>query len=373
MKKHNNILATLPLALIAAGCAGSDVPVLPSEEGGHLNMLMSVLPSYNGGAINTSEGVKAERAFVKEKLFIATYTTTGSFKHSLYTGGVESTDPVTKFYEASWGPTLAAQLPENGYSSAFVVAAFSVPSNVSTGFSLGALTDNATARTISWPGVGSAGNLWSPADDGVHLIPMAGLINVPANYLSEHRRTPDIVLTRAMAKIIIEDPDNILASVSLKTPDKGYLWPSTDAWLAGSASAPSVPSAANLLDQTMTSDKAATKDIGGKQGKEYVFYTYEQSFKDDAANADSRRIITATAKDIKDADGNPAVVKLCFAPYKEGYPDTSTTVAALNSGVWQGVLRNHIYTFSINSPDNSGINVKVSVEKWNKEIQEEEL
>lgn len=373
MKTIYKFLAAMPLAIMA-GCAG-EAPVLYDTEEGEeqINMLMAVLPPALEAGEDAHTASEAECAYSTSNLYIGSFDTDGTLKDYFLDAGVENADQSmkAKFFEANWGPTMSVHLQKSKYSSEFLAAAFSVPSNCGS-FSFAKLADNHASRTINWPGT-SNNYVFTPADDETNNIPMAGNVAITAEYIDDgYFRTPDIQMTRAMAKIIIEDPEQIIGTATLKTPNKGYLWPATSDWLSGSSTmAPAVPSGVTMYDQTLTEDKAVmVKDKNGDDVRAFVFYTYEQSFLNMKADNAARRVIELTANadsGLKDNAGEPRKTTVAIAPYSEGKPDASLTAAELmtkDNGAWQGVMRNHIYTFTVQPPQQMGLFITVHVKNW---------
>lgn len=359
----------MPL-LLMTGCATEVLRMDDEDEGNNVKMLMAVLPPAADPPGGSDPGSDAECAYSKSALYIGSFDTDGTYKEYFLRAGVENPDQAmnAKFFDASWGPTMSVHLNTTKYPTAFIAAAFSVPTKCGS-FSFASLSDTHASRTINWPGSGT-NNVFTPADDEVNNIPMAGVITVTEGYIDEgYKRTPDIEMTRAMAKIVIEDPEQIIQSATLKTPDKGYLWPNTSDFLDGVGTDPTAPSNMTLLDQTLT-EKVTVKDKNGDDVQAFVFYTYEQYFLNKAANDPARGVITLTANEasgLKDNDGNPRTTTIYVAPYSQGKPDTSKTASGLNThenGVWKGIKRNHVYTFTVRPPQQMGLYITVHVKNW---------
>ena len=87
--------------------------------------------------------------------------------------------------------------------------------------------------------------------------------------------------------------------------------------------------------------------INGEED-EYVFYTFERDFSGLNADDNARKIMTLTWEGHGDQT-------FSFKNYDTGN---------LQDPVWQGILRNHSYTFTVKKPENGKIHVDVNVEKW---------
>lgn len=365
MKKIFRLSAVLPLALIIAGCSSDkEQPVAPLE--GDFDVVMSVLPSdAETRATKEQLGNKAENYIQNDRLFFGTYNSDGTLKDAIYEAGEKNAAVKAHFFIPWWGPSVAAKLPKEDYKDGFYTASFSIPKKMNGGTSLKSFNDAAFA-TLTWP---DKNTVWTPDTLNDNYIPMAALNQITAEYMSKYYnghvyddnnplRLPDLKLTRALAKIVIEDVDGIIKSATLRSPDKGSLVPDVATWMnSASITKPVTAPGATWFDQTLESPNVDDK---------YVFYTFESTF----YNADgtlkgaadtARELITLIAK-----DSRLGTTKVSIAPYVSGSPNISvnSTLATLDKGSWQGVMRNTIYYFRVHRPSVGGVEIEVKAGNW---------
>ncbi|MDE5974921.1 MAG: hypothetical protein K2G69_00065 [Muribaculaceae bacterium] len=408
MKTIQRIISLLPLCAIAAGCTNSEPEAGMKAKEGDFHVMMSVLPSSSqtaGSGISSSVGEDAERAFDENRLYFATYklpvsgtTYNGEYMTFLKDGatlnnsGENSVD--ADYFVPNWGPSVTARLPMADYKNGFAVAVFSVPANTAAaGFTVKDKNLGEEGNfTLKWPGKAADNYVWTPSEEKVgndyNHIPMAGIVEVSADYMKGYNPNvytglspfglPDIRPLRAMAKVIIEDPEGLISKLEMKTPTTGMLIPNPVEWIRSGHVNPRMTSSRSFVTQTLTAPNGQNEE-----GTDcYVLYSYEQSFRtpvfteDQGAGADGRKIITLYS-DKLGKNGTPATTTVSIAPYTtDGKIDTSTEVAALMSkdgGAWQGLMRNRIYTYTISSPSQVGFKITVKVKDWIKNVQDEIL
>ncbi|MDE5868803.1 MAG: hypothetical protein K2H18_01100 [Muribaculaceae bacterium] len=385
MKKIFKISMAMPVALLLAGCSSDDAKTPQTIEGSY-DVMMTV-NTDNTRAVSTLEGSAAENAFNEHRLFFGTYDENGALKHSLYEAGKCNQDPSlnVKYYYPTWGPTIAAKLSYADYKDkTFYVAAFSIPEKMTfASLNLRGL-DNADTNTLDWPGTSSNNYVWTPTDDRNKddHIPMAGVVKIEPSLMSKYNndinqispfRLPDITMTRAMAKIVIEDVDGIIETASLEIPEKGKLVPYLPAVLDASvAMQPAEPKegTGRLLTQKLT---APTETVNGV--KRYVFYSFERSFLEYAADgsvsgikkstSDARKIITLTANAASGLKGTTReTTHVSFAPHSAGIAADMSNLRTADGGAWQGVMRNTVYTFRVFRPATGGVTIEVVASPW---------
>ncbi|MDE6297902.1 MAG: hypothetical protein K2L89_08650 [Muribaculaceae bacterium] len=385
MKNLFKISMAMPVALLLAGCSSDDVKTPQAIEGSY-DVMMTVTTGETR-AVTSLAGTAAENAYNVNRLFFGTYDENGALKHSLYEAGKCNTDPDlnVKYYLPTWGPTIAARLSYADYKDkTFYIGAFSIPEKMSfASLNLRGL-DNADTNTLKWPGTSANNYVWTPTDDKNKddHIPMAGVMKIEpslmANYNSDINqvspfRLPDITMTRAMAKIIIEDVDGIIETASLEIPEKGRLVPYLPAVLDGSvAMQPAEPTGGTgrLLNQKLT---APSETVNGV--KRYVFYSFERSFLEYAADgsvsgikkstSDVRKIITLTANAASGLKGTTReTTHVSFAPHSAGIAADASNLRTLDGGAWQGVMRNTVYTFRVTRPSTGGVTIEVVASPW---------
>lgn len=396
----------MPVVLLLAGCSSEDVtaPQTQTREGSYDVMLAMTMGDTR--AVTDLAGSAEENAYNEKRLFVGTYDEQGGLKHWLYQAGKCNPDSALKvrYYLPTWGPTIAANLPfygdhehpNAGYKDkTFYVGAFSIPEKMSfPSLSLAGLDDDHN-NTLNWPGVAETNYVWKPVSDknGQDHIPMAGVKKIETSLMGKYNtdinqispfRLPDIYMTRAMAKIIIVDVDNIIETATLQVPEKGKLVPYLPAVLDPSVPMqPSEPAGKRkLLDQKLTASNAT---IDGQ--KCFVFYSYEWSFFETDSNGNpilrdgkpvvkeaddvARKIITLTANDASGLKNTTrATTKVSFAPHTGGFPGGVSDISTADDGLWQGVMRNSVYTFKVVKPSAGGFHVTVEATPWKKADRE---
>lgn len=390
MKKIFRISMALPVVLLLAGCSSEEAPAPvqnPEQLDGYYDVLMTVATD-DTRAVGEMTGSAQDNAFNEKRLYFGTFNEDGSLKHWLYEAGNCNPDPDlrVRYYLPSWGPTVAANLPFSGYKDkTFYVGAFSVPEKMSRPTLALADLGNADFNTLNWPGTAAGNYVWTPTSDknGTDHIPMAGVMKIETSLMSNYNsdinqyspfRLPDITFTRAMAKIVIEDLDGIIETATLKTPEKGKLLPYLPSVLNTSvAMLPAEPAGGKgrLLDQKLTAPTETVDNV-----KRYVFYTYEWSFLEygsdgvtvtgiKGAEHNDRKIITLTANQASGLQGTSrATTTISFAPHSAGIPNGTMDLRTADNGLWQGVMRNTVYTFRLSRPSTGGVTVEVTATPW---------
>lgn len=386
MKNIFRISMVMPVALLLAGCSSDEVNTPQTKEGSYDVQL--TVTSGGTRAVTSLTGSAAENAFNEKRLFFGTYAEDGSLKHSLYEAGKCNPDEAlnVRYYLPTWGPTVAAKLPRSEYEGTdFYIGAFSIPEKMTfSSLTLRGLTNNDT-NTLKWPGTSDKNYAWTPEADknGTEHIPMAGVVKVETSLMGTYNndinqispfRLPDITLTRAMAKIVIEDVDGIIETATLKTPEKGKLIPYLPAVLDSSvAMQPAEPAGGKgmLLNQKLTQPTETVNDV-----KRYVFYSYEWSMLEYAADGttvtgvknathNDRKIITLTANAASGLKGTSReTTQVSFAPHTAGLPGGAANLRTADGGAWQGVMRNTVYTFRVTRPSTGGVTVEVTATPW---------
>lgn len=385
MKNIFKISMAMPVVLLLAACSSDDVNN-PGEIEGSYDLMMSFKTS-NTRAVSAIAGSDAENAFNEKRLFFGTYDENGALKNSLYEAGKCNPDTAlrVRYYYPTWGPTIAARLPFKDYKDkVFYVGAFSIPEKMSfASLSLRGL-DNSSTNTLNWPGTSSANYVWTPTADKNKddHIPMAGVVKIEPALMSKYNvdinqispfRLPDVTMTRAMAKIVIEDIDGIIETATLKTPEKGRLVPYLPALL--DASVPMQPvepvgGKGTLLNQKLTSPSETVNNV-----KRYVFYTYEWSFLEYAADgsvtgikkatSEERKIISLSANAASGLKGTTREnTTISFAPHSAGIVAEGLNLRTADGGAWQGVMRNTVYTFRVTRPATGGVTIEVVASPW---------
>lgn len=386
MKNIFKISLALPMALLLGAC--NDDVKKPSAKEGSYDVAMTMLVDQTR-AVSTVAGSEAENAYNTNRLYFGTYDADGNKIHSLYEGGECNKEVSAFYYHPNWGPTVSAKLPRDKYEGrVFYTGIFSVPKKMSfESFSLRGLGDK-TTNVLNWPGVKSADYVWTPstasvANDMDDHIPMAGVKKIETSLMDKYNndinqyspfRLPDVVMTRAMAKIIIEDVDGIIESVTLATPEKGTLVPYLPALLdASKAMQPVEPEGGkgNLLPQKRTTPSETVNGV-----KRYIFYSFEWSMLEYEAdgktvkgikgvNHDDRKIITLKANAKSGLQGSTReTTTVSFAPHSALLPGTTGNLSTVDGGAWQGVMRNTVYTFRIFKPSVGGVHVDAVATPW---------
>lgn len=378
---------TMPLCVMAAACS-SDKASEPNAEEGSFNISLSVLPTRAAGDSEAQLSNVDEYGLDENHIHFGAYSSVGKLKHFLYSGGELNDEVDAVYYQANWGHTVSARLPKSTCKDGFAMAFYSVPQGMkgNDNFTMADLEDN-DYRLLTWPGTEATQNVWpDPTKTAKQHIPMAGLCNITAEYMKDYNpnvyngvtsfRLPDIQPERAVAKIVIGDPDGVIGSVTLKTPDRGYVSPSGADWIAGGIIPPAVPEGMTLIDQTLTAPNGTVKDEYGATIPAFIFYTFEQSFEGTKGDDPARQIISVVAATLTDKDGNPARTSLSIAPYEGGYPDGTISAEALmtkDEGAWQGVMRNRVYIYNLNAPRDMGLEISLRLEGWDYEAIRPEI
>ncbi|MDE7464836.1 MAG: hypothetical protein K2M59_00210 [Muribaculaceae bacterium] len=364
MKKIMRLSAVLPVALFIAGCSSDkEQPVAPLE--GDFDVVMTVVPSEAETRASTQVGSDAENRINNNRLFFGTFEAGGVLKHPLYEAGDKNANVKAHFFIPSWGPSVAAKLPKEDYKNGFYTAAFSIPEKMNGTKKLNNLND-AAFTTLSWP---DKTIIWTPGgEDEDNNIPMAAVNHITAQYMEEYYnslvyddnnplRLPELKLTRAMAKVIVEDVDGIIQNITLTSKDKGSILPNIDDLLNGAAIVRPVTAAG-------ATDMKQTISATGVAGAVYVFYAFEQSFYNAdgtlaVADDPARKLISLEPK-----DSRLGTATIAIAPYAGGYVNTEAALSTLDGGAWQGLKRNTIYHFRVKKPAVGGIEIEVKPGEW---------
>ena len=413
-KQYLTYIASLAAAATLTACGSSPLADEPGGLSGieqmELPVIMSVAPTagdggniFDHGTQPTDPLLRAESAINPKSLYIATYTASDAKLIEVIYAAGEHPAGVTFFDHATWGPTFSFTLNKEThteYASDFYIAAFSIPEMAKSGdfqtipgnvLSDPRLKLDDSLKDKVWTLESDLENL----TDGSVLIPMAGCERITTEWLeATYNRDiygvaplqlPAIRMTRAMAKIVIEDLDGIITSATCTHNAGGRLFPHalegtntgiSSIWWSKDfndipAAFPNVDENLALNTQIKTApDIAATEanEATGDPAKpaKYIFYAYEHDFTGKAANDAIRGLVTLTA------DGLPDKT-IHISPYDNGKLSEKSYEAIQNAddGAWRGLLRNHCYTFSVSKPDNGELQIYVKTAIWT--VEEREL
>ncbi|MDE5874526.1 MAG: hypothetical protein K2H15_02670, partial [Muribaculaceae bacterium] len=311
MKTIQRIISLLPLCAIAAGCTNSEPEAGMKAKEGDFHVMMSVLPagSHSADGSSTSVGTEDERAFDDDHIYFATYKRpaagTSSYNGDYLTfikdgntlnntgsGSVEAA-----YYTPNWGPSVAARLKKDDYKDGFAVGFFSVPANaVSTTFTVQSKTLNNIADIVlKWPASTAEGSTaWAPNKTNGNHIPLGGVVDVTAEYMKNYNENiytglspfplPNVKPMRAMAKVVIEDPDGLIAKAEMYTASNGCLLAAPNQLFGTDLSLvqPKLPTSRTFFTQQLTAPNGSETE-GGNSIATYTFYSYEQSFRSPVA------------------------------------------------------------------------------------------
>lgn len=227
---------------------------------------------------------------------------------------------------------------------------FSAPANIADLYD--ATKSAYTGSLLSMPNV-SDGSVWLPATE--MDIPMAGVLDVTTalkSYDTTHwnRFNPmlldhdPLILIRSMAKVVIKngetDDSQFLTGAAFKTITKGTL-------IADLKNISADNTVVTKATQASVADIDVLKEVNEAK-QQYVFYTFERDLSGVGIDDAARQLIELTWE-------GHGTKKFAFKNYK----DNNVTAPE-----WQGVLRNHEYTFTIKKPKDGNIRVDVAVKKW---------
>ena len=374
MKNIIKISAALPFLLFAAGC--SDKENAPHIEGEY-DVVMTV-ETGSTRAVSSLDGSAAENAISNDRLYFGTYDAAGNLMHSLYENKVPNSELNVTFFTPNWGPSISVKLPRDKYQDKdFYIGALSMPTEFTEATfrlsGLGSMPNN----DLQWKGTQANDYVWAPNGEDKQ-IPMSGALLVTSQYMEEHynesvfghtpMRLPDIDLTRVMAKIIIEDPEGIIESAELKTPTKGALLPHINGIFDKTKMEPARPAGGTeYVWQKLSSPNGPEGET-----KQYIFYTFEDSFLTydtdgksngiKAANHADREIIKLHANADSGLKGTPReTTTINFAPHVDRVATGSgDALKTADGGLWQGVMRNTVYTFRIYRPAPGSVDIGIS-------------
>ena len=427
-KQYLTYIASLAAAATLTACGSSPLADEPGGLSGieqmELPVIMSVAPTagdgeniFDHGTQPTDPLLRAESAINPKNLFIATYTASDAkLIEVIYSAGTPGTG-VTFYDHATWGPTFSFTLNKEThteYNQDFYIVAYSLPKKMGIGGNT--LYQFPASGTIlnetSAPGLILANDLlgtendpktWTLSDyknltsDGSDiLLPMAGCERITKDWLeSTYNRDiygvaplqlPAIRMTRAVAKIVIEDVDEVIASATLHHNKTGRLIPRgvqnpedgvSAIWWSQTFTdtpnyEPNVPT--GTIEQTWHQQTPQnlieiTKEDDSKV-KAYVFYAFEHDFNGEKGDSELRHLITLEPKP---TTGLSAHKPLYIAPYDNGKLSEKSydEIKDADSGAWRGLLRNHCYTFSVSKPDNGELQIYVKTAIWT--VEEREL
>ncbi|MDE5886731.1 MAG: hypothetical protein K2H46_03990 [Muribaculaceae bacterium] len=187
---------------------------------------------------------------------------------------------------------------------------------------------------------------WTQADE--MLIPMAGALELTSavkNYdpVLWNENNPmflnndPLMLIRTMAKVTIKSEGDFVTEASFKTANHGTLL-SENVGSDGKVTQASIPT-----DDAFMKGFDVFQKYNGEEDHSFVFYTFE--------------------RDLKDGN-NAGLLELTSTLGTKKFDFRPTNDADLNKPEWQGILRNHSYTFTVKKPENSDIQVEVKVKEW---------
>lgn len=373
----------MPLLVLAAGCSSDkdqEALNLPEE----MNVVVTISGSETRAPLPITEEVKNLQ---RENLNFATFYADGKLKHYLFKGATnDANKSVSAFYFVpSWGPSVSAKLKREDYKDDFFIGCFNVPqilryNSASNPFDIANL-DNADMTLMEWPGKEADGYVWNP--DNVAnktLMPMAGITKVTKEYMKKYNDNiyqyentpfllPDVDLIRALAKIVIIDRAGFIDKVEVKCPKYGALLPELNGWLNQDAILKPVEPTGRSQQEIVQTIKKPTR----KQGEYNVYecYMFERSFIKDGRPApamdDIRKVVTLYANESSHLINTVReTTPVRFAPYVNGVvaDDPDLDLSTFGDGVWQGVMRNTVYTFIIDPPLQGGVQISVSATNW---------
>ncbi|MDE6576617.1 MAG: hypothetical protein K2K58_00390 [Muribaculaceae bacterium] len=393
--KHAAALSALILSMGMTACSSDDnepAQAKPLPKGIALTIPLSETRAADDGFTLTGEQ--------RNSLFIATYDNDGNLIETIVSNGKidrkfneEGKDAFRCEFDkirevGEFGTVLSVYLPykeyqkyKNGLKFAAVylpemnsfissedgtTVSFEAPSNLSD---LYAEVEN--AYTLQLP-EGDNGSVWFPVDHNENNIPMAGLLDI-TNAVNSYDpklwnesnpmflNNDPLQLERAMAKVIVEEGANELgvghfSEVRFDTPNKGTLMASPEVWTAGQHVTGITPvGEVDPVTQTIIPTTfGATRT--------FEFYTFETLFDDDS----SREIIHIDWKNSETSTKETKDVKFNYYPNfdSNGNDQNRDSEFGPDANCWKGILRNHLYHFTINRPEKQAPQINVKVEEW---------
>ena len=369
-----HIAVALPAFTLLGLTACSSDDAVPEKEVKADAIALTIPLSSTRGSENATS--------LMDKMCIATYDEQGHLIETIYKDGefIKDQSGISAFdgvYELKGETVMSVRLPMDVYEEytsreigehyGIKFAAFYLPEG-STQFQTPAesgetfeVPDNLNKLnteiesyyTLNFPTEGN--EVWQPEDD-LH-IPMAGVLDVTSaveNYdpalWSENNpmflNNDPLVLIRSMAKVTIVNGDHFLTGASFKTAVNGTLLPDLTSIVKEGIDTKVNKVTVSTKPEFMA-DFDSFQKINGEED-EYVFYTFERDFSGLNADDNARKIMTLTWEGHGDQT-------FSFKNYDTGN---------LQDPVWQGILRNHSYTFTVKKPENGKVHVDVNVEKW---------
>lgn len=379
------------LALGLTACSADDsseplsTPQKPVEKSDGINITIPLSSTRTGDDTSSLMSNMSIVAYDAGGHLIETIYQNGEFKKE---SGSSNFD---KVYEVpGYGTVMQVVLPDDPYSSltvddrnegghygiqfvAFYLpdrntrfggeqAIFEAPANLSQ------LNSEIEAQyTLLFPEISDNG-IFTPSDE--NQIPMSGALDItdavtnydPALWSVNNPmflNNDPLVLIRSMAKITIENSGDFLTGAEFKTANHGALLHDLGKVVKDGSDTKvtkaTVPTTDESKAEFFNENFDITQTISGNQEK-YEFYTFERDFTEIDADADARKLITLKW----DGHGEQT---FSFKNYNKG--------SNIKDPVWQGILRNHNYTFKVSKPGNGNIHVDVSVEKWKVEDYED--
>ena len=326
-----------------------------------------------------------------DNMFIATYDENGDLIETIYkqgefvkdkSGGKKEFDKV--FNTSAYGTVMQVVLPSSLYEEyaskeigehyGIRVAAFYIPTpeeylvkpedQVDSFESPSNLSDLNTELkdwyALQFPEYGTG--VWKPETEDV--IPMSGLLNLtPAVENYDHTmwnennpmflNNEPLMLERTMAKIIVNEGEGVgyFSEVSLKTPKSGTLMPelSDEVWNGSD-----YVKKATVTDGEMNATNQTYLQTVEGERKSFTFYTFESDF----VNPGDEYLIHLTWKN---ATGSEDSKDIAIKWYGNSGEDGRY---GQDSPVWTGVLRNHIYEFTLARKGSLNPEVQLSVKPW---------
>lgn len=374
-------LFAMALASGVASCSSAseeepDFKVDP--EGMHLEIVVSMPGESFSRASSDAAGTLAERIIDTNRLYIASYNEKGELISQIFpapelkANEKEPSVSCDLYPNQTWGPTIAVHFnkeEKEKHMKGFRLVAYMMPKEhyANEDFPYNFNPTDPTRFVLKMPGY-DAKTLWAPSEkveDG-HQIPMVGMVKVTEEVLNKydafvHRfspfRLPEIPMMRAMAKIEVNDPDDFIESAEFQLTKEGYVLPAKSMWWDNGKKAVAAPKydSRNWIK-------------GEKKDHKFVFYCYETAFPTQDATHTAREIIKMKAK--ADAGLSKTESSIYFSPYDtDGNREekSETELMTYQDGIWSGILRNHVYSYTVLKPQIGDLEIFVTTKEWEEE------
>ncbi|MDE6009594.1 MAG: fimbrillin family protein [Muribaculaceae bacterium] len=369
IKTHHLILPAL--ALLGLTACNSDDPSepAPAKAGPKTEGIALTIPLSSSATGENTESIN-------DRLTIVAYDDGGHLIETIYQNGdfVEGWSGKGDMLEVdNYGTVMSVMLPNEKYEQYTIddratgghygihLVAFYLPTD-GTKFNgeedfnapddLSELNSKIKENYIlNFPADGDG--YWKEADE--MNIPMAGSLELTSavqNYdpILWNENNPmflnndPLMLIRSMAKVTIKSEDNFITDASFTTANHGTLL-SENVGSDGKVTAVTLPTDESATGYTsFFKEPTLIQKSNGEDNNSFVFYTFER----DLTNSNNKDLIEV----FWDGHGSK---KFDFKP---------TSPADESKNEWQGILRNHSYTFTVKKPENSDIQVEVKVKEW---------